>query len=210
MYGRFAPARAEKSKMNHSNALVRRVHKKRKREQNLERQLMHARRSSEDTSEDESPQKERTNPIPPIHEVGYMRGLFTFIESFPDAPSLMTKYLQLFFNAAIVFGILYVVYSFWATIQADVNRASEDAAAETLAEMAACAKNYVDNRCAGDSRLPALETVCSNWELCMNRDPNSVKRAKLSAATFADIINGFFDSLSLRTIVSLTSLISLE
>ena len=131
-----------------------------------------------------------------------MAGLFTFIESFPNAPSLLAKYLQLFFNSAIILGCLYAIYSFWTTIQADVNRASEDAAAETLAEMAACAKSYVDNRCAADSRLPALESVCSNWELCMNRDPNSVKRAKLSAHTFAEILNSFVEPISLKTMVS--------
>jgi Di-sulfide bridge nucleocytoplasmic transport domain len=131
-----------------------------------------------------------------------MSGLFTFIESFPNAPSLLTKYLQLFFNSAIILGCLYAIYSFWTTIQADVNRASEDAAAETLAEMAACAKSYVENRCAGDGRLPALEIVCGNWELCMNRDPNSVKRAKLSAHTFAEILNSFVEPISLKTMVS--------
>lgn len=204
LYGRFAPSpgRGEILKPNHSNALIRRVQKRRRREQNLGKQLIRARRSSEDSSEDESPTKERKNPTPPTHEVGYMAGLFTFIESFPNAPSLLAKYLQLFFNAAIILGCLYAIYSFWTTIQADVNRASEDAAAETLAEMAACAKSYVDNRCAGDSRLPALETVCSNWEMCMNRDPNSVKRAKLSAHTFAEILNSFVEPISLKTMVS--------
>jgi Di-sulfide bridge nucleocytoplasmic transport domain len=147
---------------------------------------MRARRPSEDTSDDEAPLKERKNPIPPVHEVGYMAGLFTFIESYPNAPSLLAKYLQLFFNSAIILGCLYAIYSFWTTIQADVNRASEDAAAETLAEMAACAKSYVDNRCAGD----------------MNKDPNSVKRAKLSAHTFAEILNSFVEPISLKTMVS--------
>jgi Di-sulfide bridge nucleocytoplasmic transport domain len=204
LYGRFAPSpgRSEVAKAGHSNALVRRVQKRRRREQNLGRQLVRARQISDDTSEDESPVKERKNLLPPVHEIGYMAGLFTFIESFPNAPSLLAKYLQLFFNSAIILGCLYAIYSFWTTIQADVNRASEDAAAETLAEMAACAKSYVENRCAGDSRLPALETVCSNWELCMNRDANSVKRAKLSAHTFAEILNSFVEPISLKTMVS--------
>lgn len=203
LYGRFAPSpgRSDIPKSSHSSALIRRVQKRRRREPNLGRQLVRARRPSEDTSEDELPVKGQKNTISPVREVGYMAGLFTFIESFPNAPSLLAKYLQLFFNSAIILGCLYAIYSFWTTIQADVNRASEDAAAETLAEMAACAKSYVDNRCAGDSRLPALETVCNNWELCMNRDPNSVKRAKLSAHTFAEILNSFVEPISLKTMV---------
>ena len=205
LYGRFAlkPGRGDVAKPSHSSALMRRVQKRRRREQNLGRQLVRARLPSEETSEDESSVRERRNPVPPVREVGYMAGLFTFIESFPNAPSLLAKYLQLFFNSAIILGCLYAIYSFWTTIQADVNRASEDAAAETLAEMAACAKSYVENRCAGDSRLPALETVCNNWELCMNRDPKSVKRAKLSAHTFAEILNSFVEPISLKTMVSI-------
>lgn len=208
LYGRFAPnsGRADISKAGHSNALIRRVQKRRRREQNLGRQLMRTQRASAESSEDESPVKESKNTVPPVHEVGYMAGLFTFIESFPNAPSLLAKYLQLFFNSAIILGCLYAIYSFWTTIQADVNRASEEAAAETLAEMAACAKSYVDNRCGADSRLPALETVCSNWELCMNRDPNSVKRAKLSAHTFAEILNSFVEPISLKTMMLLPAL----
>ena len=224
-YGRFAPAAPTRSDIagvskpsHHTNALMRRVQKRRRREQNLGRQLLRTRQASEDTSENEGeaevevenqrrqatlqpPNEQRASSTLPIHQAGLLASLFTFIESYPVAPSLLAKYLQLFFNAAILLGVLFGIYSFWTTIQADVDRASEDAAAETLAEMAACAKNYVDNRCAGDARLPALETVCSNWELCMNRDPNSVKRAKLSAHTFAEILNSFVEPISLKTMV---------
>jgi hypothetical protein len=207
MYGRFAPSsgRGEIQKTNHSNALVAKVHKRRRRDQNLGRQLVRAQWPSADTSDDdgaEPPTKGRKyNPRTSLQQMGYMTGLFTFIESFPHAPSLLAKYLQLFLNSTIILACLYAIYCFWTTIQADVNRAGEEAAAETLAEMAACAKSYVDNRCAGDSRLPALETVCSNWELCMNRDPSSVKRASLSAHTFAEILNSFVEPISLKTMV---------
>lgn len=130
-----------------------------------------------------------------------MTSLFTFIHTYPEAPSIIAKYLQVFFNAVIIAGVLYMIYSFYATIQADVNRASEEAVAEILTEMAACSKNYVDNRCGADNRLPALETVCRNWELCMNRDPNAVKRARLSAHTFAEIFNSFVEPITLKTFV---------
>lgn len=206
LYGRFAPARPTSPRVIHnSNVLIRRVHKRRKREENLGRQLAVNRRPSDDTSEEEPSlqhqQHQQHAPPPPKH--GFMGNLFTFIERFPQAPSLLAKYMQLFFNSAIILGILWVLYSFWKTIQDDVNRASEDLAAEALAEMSACTKNYIDNRCAGNARLPALETICSNWELCMNRDPNAVRRAKLSARTFAEILNSFVEPISLKTMVRL-------
>jgi hypothetical protein len=208
-YGRFAPSasRGDAARPKFSDAIVRRVHKKRRREQNSEKQLALARRPSEDSSDEDISRHKRPN-VPPPQEMGRLASLFSFIERYPNAPALITKYVQTFANAAILTFAFYVVYSVWSTIRADVDRASEDSAAEILAEMATCAKNYVDNRCGGNNRLPALETVCSNWELCMNRDPNSIRRAQVSAHTFAQIINSFVEPISLKTMVCIPFLAS--
>jgi hypothetical protein len=202
-YGRFAPSagRGDAARPKFSDAIVRRVHKKRRRAQKFEKQLALARRLSEDSSDEDISRPQRPNVAPPPQEMSRLASLFSFIERYPNAPALITKYVQTFANAAILTFAFYVVYSVWSTIRADVDRASEDSAAEILAEMAACAKNYVDNRCGGNNRLPALETVCSNWELCMNRDPNSIRRAQVSAHTFAQIINSFVEPISLKTMV---------
>jgi Di-sulfide bridge nucleocytoplasmic transport domain len=202
-YGKYAPTsagRGEIPKKLYSNGVVKRMHKRRRRAQNFEKQLALGRRPSEDSSEEDAgPSQNEPKHPPPLQEIGWMTGLFTFIHTYPDAPSIIAKYLQVFFNAAILAGCLYMFCSFYATIQADVNRASEDAKAEVLAEMATCTKNYIDNRCGANNRLPALETVCSNWELCMSRDPSAVKRARLSAHTFAEIFNSFVEPISLKT-----------
>lgn len=203
-YGRLAhsPGRGEIRKP-HSDAMARRIHKKRRRAQVFDKQLAFGKRSDsmeDDSDDDQLPSPtDPKHPQPPVQEVGWMTGLFTFIHTYPDAPSIIAKYLQVFFNAAILGGCLYMFWSFYATIRADVDRASDDAMAEVLAEMAACSKHYVDNRCGADTRLPALESVCSNWELCMNRDPSAVKRARLSAHTFAEIFNSFVEPISLKT-----------
>ena len=200
LYGRFAPPALGRTKR--SDALERRVHKKRRRGEKFDRQLLLARRGSDETSDEESSPNEINSPQAPApQEVGYVANIFTFIERYPNAPAVLAKYLQLIFNAAILLGCLYAILSFWLAIKSDVDKASEDAAQETLAEMAACTKNYIENRCSAENRLPALEGVCNNWELCMNRDPSSVRRAKLSAHTFAEILNSFVEPISLKTMV---------
>jgi len=201
LYGKFAPSPGRgEIKKPHSDAVARRIHKKRRRAQKFDKQLILDRKDSTDDSDDDTaPSPTEPKKKPSVEEVGWITGLFTFIHTYPDAPSIIAKYLQVFFNAAILGGCLYMFWSFYATIRADVDRASEDAMAEVLAEMAACSKNYVENRCGADARLPALETVCSNWELCMNRDPSAVKRARLSAHTFAEIFNSFVEPISLKT-----------
>jgi hypothetical protein len=201
-YGRFAPSpgRVDAARPKYSDAIARRVHKKRRRAQNFEKQLAVARRPSEYSS-DEDVSRPTSPNVPHPQQMGRLARLFSFIEQYPNAPALITKYFQTLANAAILTFAFYIIYSVWSTIRADVDRASEDSAAEILAEMAACAKNFVDNRCGGDNRLPALETVCSNWEQCMNRDPNSIRRAQVSAHTFAHIINSFVEPISMKTMV---------
>jgi hypothetical protein len=205
LYGRFGSGSGRgEIRKPHSDAIARRIQKKRRRAQKFDKQLVLSSRRGNDSddSDDEAgmpPSPTRPKKPPVVEEVGWLAGLFTFIHTYPDAPSIIAKYLQVFFNAAILGGCLYMLWSFYATIRADVDRASEDAMAEVLAEMAACSKNYIDNRCGADARLPALETVCSNWELCMNRDPSAVKRARLSAHTFAEIFNSFVEPISLKT-----------
>lgn len=58
-----------------------------------------------------------------------------------------------------------------------------------------------------------MEAACQGWELCMNRDPKVVGRARVGAETFAGIINSFFETISWKTmvftVVSLTLFITL-
>lgn len=200
LYGRFAPSPGRGDiRKPLSDAVTRRVHKKRRRAQKFDKSLVLGKRGSTYDSDDEVTPSPTEPKNPQKEEVGWITGLFTFIHTYPDAPSIIAKYLQVFFNAAILGGCLYMLWCFFSTIRADVDRASEDAMAEVLAEMAICSKNYIDNNCAADVRVPALESICSNWELCINQDPKAVRRARLSAHTFAEIFNSFVEPISLKT-----------
>jgi hypothetical protein len=211
LYGKFAPSagRGEIKKPS-SDAIARRIHKKRRRAQKFDRLLVLGRQDSLDDSDDESipSPTEPEHKRPAVGEVGWLAGLFTYLHGHPNLPSIIARYLQMLFNAAILYTCIRMIWSFYAAVQADVDRASEDAVAEVLSEMAQCSKNFVENRCGADTRLPALETVCSNWELCMNRDPNAVRRASLSAHTFAEIINNFVEPISWKTMIfTITTLV---
>jgi Di-sulfide bridge nucleocytoplasmic transport domain len=67
--------------------------------------------------------------------------------------------------------------------------------------MAVCSKEYLENRCAPNTRVPAMEKACLAWEKCMNRDPTVVGRARVSAETFAEIVNSFIEPISYKTMV---------
>ncbi|KAI4241356.1 MAG: hypothetical protein L6R42_011290 [Xanthoria sp. 1 TBL-2021] len=70
--------------------------------------------------------------------------------------------------------------------------------------MAMCARDYKDNKCdKSEARVPAMESICNSWEKSMQRDPTMVGIAKVSAHTFAEIINNFFQPISAKAMISL-------
>jgi Di-sulfide bridge nucleocytoplasmic transport domain len=46
---------------------------------------------------------------------------------------------------------------------------------------------------------------CGAWETCMNRDPTVVGRAKVGAELIAEVINGFVEPISWKTLVGFYS-----
>ena len=109
--------------------------------------------------------------------------------------------MQLALNVFLFSGVMYILWSFWSTIRSDVDKKSSEAIAELMAEMAVCARQYTENRCAPETRVPAMGVVCDNWEKCMNRDTTRVARARVSAHTFAEIFNSFLEPISYKAMV---------
>lgn len=136
----------------------------------------------------------------------WLSGVLNGIHSRPDLPSILSFYAQLCLNLFFVGAIMLTVWTFWKAIQADVNRASVEAREILAAEVSACTRHYVNNKCGKDVRLPALESQCDDWERCMNQDVNSVARARIGAHTFAEIFNSFIEPISYKAMVSLIHL----
>ena len=196
-----SPGRAEQRRSKLGIALVNRARKRKRIER--EYAIMQITRGGSDMeSEGESRPRSRDKHMKMSGGNGNLWSSFLHgIESHPNLPTILSYYAQLTLNFFLAGLAIYGLWSFWITIQADVNKASEDATSLVVAEMVKCAKDYVDNGCAKSTRPPALEAVCDNWDLCMNRDPNSVGRAKISAHTFAQIFNSFIEPISYKAMV---------
>ncbi|KAJ9247153.1 hypothetical protein DTO207G8_8301 [Paecilomyces variotii] len=210
LYGRFAPSpgRGEIPRLNHySNALARRVQKRRRRDRDLDRRL---RMEVEDDDSDRpsSSEGKTVKGQKQTSRLSSFGDFFALLEAHPNVPSILSWWAQLVVNLSLFSLAVYVVFAFVSAIRAEFDQAAEEVSDGILAEMATCAKNYVDNKCAGGDRLPALETVCDNWERCMNRDPAKVGRAKVSAHTMAIIINSFIDPISWKAILCFLATIS--
>ncbi|KAI4163897.1 MAG: hypothetical protein LQ342_002394 [Letrouitia transgressa] len=199
------------------DAVARRVHKRKRRDHSRDIKIARRCPSEEIDSQaegDAPPSKNNNNSdraakrhashVPPTTLIP---AFFSYLETHPHLPHILSYYAQFLLNFFLVGVIMYMIFAFWATIRASVDERSQEVAAEILAEMAVCAREYQDNRC-GDAqgRVPAMESLCGSWEKCMRRDPSMVGRAKVSAHTFAEIINNFFQPLSAKAMTSLAVL----
>ncbi|KAL1301766.1 hypothetical protein AAFC00_005964 [Neodothiora populina] len=145
-------------------------------------------------------------PPPPPHATDaqkkdgphWLYTFFQFLTNHPTLPHILSFYAQLLLNLFVIGGVMYLLYSFWATIRADVDKKSYEAVSELLAQMAVCAQHYTDNKCERSTRVPGMENACNEWEKCMNQNPKNVGRARVSAHTFAEIFNSFIEPISYK------------
>lgn len=198
-----SPGRADRRGGKYGNAILQQKVRKRKR---LERDyaLVRGLRNDSDSESDSGesrPQSRKGRKSKQEQQPGYFASIFNYIESHPNLPNVLSYYAQLAVNGFIAALTIFGVWTFWMTVRADVDKASEGERGLVLAEIAKCARDYVDNRCGASSRLPALEIVCDNWEHCMHRDPNSIGRARVSAHTFAQIFNSFIEPISYKAMI---------
>ncbi|KAK5718756.1 hypothetical protein LTR15_008490 [Elasticomyces elasticus] len=125
---------------------------------NEERRVDSPRKSSRNTHHRQT--NDTTAQPPPEIKQHWMKTLYTFLESHPTIPHILTFYAQLFFNCFLLALLTYVIYTIYSTFAHDIALASQAATTEILAEMAVCAREYTTNRCAPETRVPAMEQGC--------------------------------------------------
>lgn len=120
----------------------------------------------------------------------------------PSVPYTLLLYLQLFCNIILVSVVMYLVYLLIVNIRADVRNKIDMYTSDAIQEISRCSRDYYRNKCSteGNTRAPALEKICTSWEKCMNRDPQQIGLSKITAETFADIVNGFFRPISWKSL----------
>ncbi|CAD0095864.1 unnamed protein product [Aureobasidium vineae] len=213
-------ASSPRSKDDYAHGAERKIMKKRSKEQ----QALITRRDSVSDSETEpkpiqvtKPRKVSSKqdksldlPAPPQEQQHQQQAptkhwtltLFEFITAHPTLPHVLSFYAQLLLNMFLIGSVMYILYSFWATIRGDVDKKTSIAVAEVLSQMAACARDYKQNSCGLETRPPVLENACNNWEQCMNQNPHNVGRARISAHAFAEIFNSFIEPISYKAMTA--------
>jgi len=123
-----------------------------------------------------------------------------------DLPYILLGYLQFFFNLSLILIFLYLLVQFIITVQRDVGYRISEYSQDIIQEISMCQTQFNNNLC-GVNPIPAMVQQCANWESCMNRDPSTVGRAKVGAELIAEVVNGFVEPISWKTLIfTLTSL----
>ncbi|OII76635.1 hypothetical protein cand_028540 [Cryptosporidium andersoni] len=117
-------------------------------------------------------------------------------------PIYINGYIQLIFNISLVIIILYGLCGLMYAIRNDIESKIQISVRNLMEEMTICSRQYADNKCNPNERVPALETKCIEWEKCMNQDPAIIaRRSSFTAQTIGEILNTFLDQLSWKSAI---------
>ncbi|KAI0935666.1 hypothetical protein AcV5_004021 [Taiwanofungus camphoratus] len=187
---------------------MRRVFKSReKARQRSQLRKARGRENGEEGSEEEdSEEEDRDAPVSQNMSNHYTLNMPGPAPPQSDLPYILLGYLQFFFNLSLILVFLYLLMQLILTVQRDVEQRVSEYSMDIVQEIAQCALQYKANLCATNP-IPAMAHQCANWETCMNRDPSKVGKAKVSAELIAEVINGFVEPISWKTLIfTLTSL----
>ncbi len=143
----------------------------------------------------------QATPPPPVAAPPAPPGRSTNWERHAALPLIITGYVQALFNLIVVCFVLLAVYWFATAIQQDIDLKAEGFRREVMSEIQSCAREYTTNRCDPAERIPAMQKTCEVWKNCMQQDPFTVARGKISAHTLAEIFNSFVEPISYKTMV---------
>ncbi|KAJ3417625.1 hypothetical protein HDV05_000082 [Chytridiales sp. JEL 0842] len=95
---------------------------------------------------------------------------------------------------------IYVIVKFLLTVRHDLEMKALEHSAEIAQQVAECSKSYLDNKCSPvHERLPAMQVLCQEWELCMTRDPREVGGLRVGAEALAETLNRLFEPMTFKT-----------
>lgn len=214
IYGRFAPSpgRGEIPRTNHfSNAVARRIYKKRRRDKALGRRM----RVDDEYDDDESDrpsssegrptrtgkQEPKTDVQKAPSNMSFFKQLLTLLEEHPNVPAILSWWAQLVVNLSLFSLAVWMVFSFVSEIRNEFDAVASKEMDSILHSIAECMQRYEDNKCAAGNLVPGLVPICAADRKCMDTDPTHVRRAMLSARTMAQIIDSFIEPISWKAIV---------
>ncbi|KAK4192569.1 Di-sulfide bridge nucleocytoplasmic transport domain-containing protein, partial [Podospora australis] len=143
--------------------------------------------------------RSKGNEAAPPPSVGWFNSFLATITAHPTAPALLSRWISLGMSLVIFILAIVIILAIVQQVRSDLQHATNQARDNLRASIAICKDHWLSNNCfPKERRMPALEAACSEWETCMNQDPDGVMRTNISIAKVAEILNEFVNVLSLK------------
>ncbi|KAN0018426.1 hypothetical protein ACTFIU_011042 [Dictyostelium citrinum] len=120
---------------------------------------------------------------------------------------VLEGYLYLIVRFLLICLLFFGIYITFNSILHDVNFKYKQYSAELTKQLEKCTKLYSENRCSPLTRIPAMEQQCTEWELCMAKDPSTLPKSKILAEILSEVLDSFVSTMSYKTIVFLICII---
>lgn len=114
-------------------------------------------------------------------------------------PVVMIGYLHLVLNFVVVGLACYAVAYILICIQRDIVHKVTNRRTEIEQEIAEAQGQYEINRCDPQTRVPALEELCNQWECVIRNGYGSVGYTRIIAEVLGDVLDGFVKKFSVRS-----------
>ncbi|KAG9050360.1 hypothetical protein FS837_005981 [Tulasnella sp. UAMH 9824] len=192
-----SPVDPKKSKGRFGGKLIRRLVGKKGKKDDAGGGSSKRRKPENASASDGDDEYEPTPMVPHVYNVN-------FPAPHPPAsrfPEELKTYTKLFFVALAGFIGFALFWVFLTTLSSDVAAKVAEYSSELLHEINTCSELYLINKCHPETRVPAMATVCQQWERCMNKDPKNVSQLRVYAETVGEMFNGFVDELSFRSVM---------
>lgn len=161
-----------------------------------------------DYESDEStfqPHKHQHDPRRPTSR-GWLGNFLHTLQEHPNAPKILGRWLNLGFSLFFTIGTAWMLGMILLSLRGDIANARSGERDGIVNEMITCQNHYRENKCATHN-LPAMRTLCAEWEACMSKNPDHLKNVKVGAKSIVEIINEIVDTMSYKTLVRTHSMI---
>ncbi|KAJ3569313.1 hypothetical protein NPX13_g6122 [Xylaria arbuscula] len=160
--------------------------------------------SDESTFQPHSQPRDQRRP----RDRGWLGNFLYTLQQHPAAPNILGHWLNFGFSLCFTAGTAWMLWMIILGVKEDIAHAKSGARDGIVNEMITCQTHYAENKC-GQQNLPAMQTLCAEWEACMNKNPNHVKGVQVGAKSVVGIINEIVDTMSYKTLALLVLLFAM-
>lgn len=119
-------------------------------------------------------------------------------------PQIASAYVYLLLHLSVVLAAVYWVYRMVFAFRRDIQSRVLLRQQELMAKAKTCEENYTANRCFPEFRVPALATLCAEWEVCMHHhSTGALRETAMSAEILGHVIHSFFEQFSCKSVLLL-------